>query len=379
MRRGQQVTRQWKILMALAARGGVSVPELMRELSASRRTVWRDLQVLQEVGFPVTNERDGRESRYRLIEGTRGLPPVPVSLPELWALHMARDLLKPLRGTPLGEPIQSVLAKVAAQLSPSAKAFLDKLARLVSARTTQAKALGRSRDTLEILRTAAQDQCVVEADYHSFGRNVLTHRRLNPLHLWYQQGGVYLAAYCHQRKEVRTFAVERFRTLHRTPEHFDPPVGFDLERYLAGGFGLFRGKPVQVRLRFSREVARYLAERDWHPTQVLEPLLSGELEVTLTAPVCPELTRWILGYGKDVEVVEPKALREAIRGEWLAALRGAGGRVAAPAMKQRRRAVPYPTPLAPALAAAEGGGSTLRASPVRNRKSAPGHSQRVPR
>jgi len=378
MPRGEQVTRQWKTLMALAGRGGVTVPDLMRDLETSRRTVWRDLQVLQEVGFPVTSERDGRESRYRLIEGARGLPPMPVTLPELLALHMARDLLKPLRGTPLGEPIQRVLDKVAAQLSPSAKAFLDNLARLVSARTTQAKDLRRSQDALEILQAAAQDHSLVEADYHSFSRNVLTHRRLNPLHLWYQQGGVYLAAYCHERKEVRTFAVERFRTLHRTPEHFDPPVGFDLDQYLAGGFGLFRGKSVRVRLRFSREAARYVAERDWHPTQVLEPLLSEELEITLTAPLCPELTRWVLGYGKDVEVVEPKALREAIRVEWLAALRGPGGQVEATAKQRRRRAAPYPTPLVPGLAAAEGG-SLLQTSPLRTRKSATGDRSRVPR
>jgi hypothetical protein len=49
--------------------------------------------------------------------------------------------------------------------------------------------------------------------------------------------------------------------------------------------------------------------------------------MTLRVPLSPELRRWILGYGKDVEVLEPKSLREDIRREWLAALRGREGRV----------------------------------------------------
>ena len=360
MPRGDQITRHWRILMALAERGGVTVPALMRELCASRRTVWRDLQVLQTVGFPLTSERDGRESRYRLMEGARGLHGVPVALPELLVLHLARDLLKPLRDTPLGGPIQGLLDKVAARLAPAAKAFLDGLGRQVSARLIQQKDLRRSGDSLDTLQAALRERCSVEAAYHSFGRNVLTRRRLDPLHLWYQQGGVYLAAYCHQRREVRTFAVERFRALRLTSDRFEPPVGFDLERYLTGGFGLFRGKPARVRLRFSREVARFVAEREWHPTQVLAPLLSGELEVVLRAPVCPELRRWILGYGKEVEVLEPAALREEIRQEWLAALRGPGGRVESAAKVRRKRAAPSPAPAPPAAVATEDGAARRR-------------------
>jgi hypothetical protein len=46
------------------------------------------------------------------------------------------------------------------------------------------------------------------------------------------------------------------------------------------------------------EVARYVAERRWHPSQREERLLTGELEVTLH--VAPEMDckRWILSWGK---------------------------------------------------------------------------------
>lgn len=167
----------------------------------------------------------------------------------------------------------------------------------------------------------------MEAEYHSFGRDAVSRRRLDPVQLWYQQGGIYVAAYCHTRRQVLTFALERFRRVCLTEDTFEAPREFNLERYLEGSFGLFRGEPVRVSLRFSRHVARYVAERSWHPTQVLSPLLTGELQMTLRVPLSPEVRRWILGYGKEVEVLEPKGLREDIRREWLAALRGATGRI----------------------------------------------------
>ena len=124
MPRGQQQIRQWRLLHLLVSRRGRTIPELMQEIGCSRRTAWRDLEVLQAVGFPITNERDGRESRYRLIEGPRGLPPIPFTLTELLSLHLGRHLLLPLRATPFGEPIHTALQKITATLAPETKVFL---------------------------------------------------------------------------------------------------------------------------------------------------------------------------------------------------------------------------------------------------------------
>jgi predicted DNA-binding transcriptional regulator YafY len=361
MARGDQFTRQWRLLHLLAARGGHTVEELQRETGCSRRTVWRDLRVLQAAGFPLTCERDGRASRYGLIEGARSLPPIPFTLPELMALHLGRDLLAPLLGTPADEAIRSVLDKIAATLNPAAKAFLDRLSQMLSARTVHAKRHHGSLTTFQTLQEGIRARRTIEGEYHSLGRDALTRRRLDPLHLWLQQGGIYLAAYCHLRKDVRTFALERFRQARPTADTFEPPPGFHLEAYLRGSFGLFRGRPVRVVLRFSRAVARFVAEREWHPSQVLAPLLTGELELTLTAPICPELRRWVLGYGKEVEVVEPKALHDSIRREWLAALRGPGGRAEPAATGRGAVGRTYrPVKPRPALLAAEAASPAAR-------------------
>ena len=123
MARGDQLIRQWRLLHILGVRGGRTADDLMQEMKCSRRTVWRDLAVLQKAGFPITTEQDGRERRYRLIEAPRGAPPVPFTLTELMSLHLGRHLLVPLRGTPAGEGIHTALEKVSATLGPAAKNF----------------------------------------------------------------------------------------------------------------------------------------------------------------------------------------------------------------------------------------------------------------
>ncbi len=347
MARGDQLIRQWRLLHLLGVRGGRSVEELAQEMGCSRRTLWRDLAVLQTAGFPLTTDRDGRENRYRLVEGSREAPRVPFTLTELMSLHMGRHLLVPLRGTPVGEAIHTALQKISATLGPAAKDFLTNLDQSMSARAVGVKDYSHASETLRLLQQGLQERRTLEAKYHSFGRDAVTGRRLDPLHLWYQQGGIYLAAYCHTRRQVLTFALERFRDVRLTGDTFEAPREFNLERYLEGSFGVFRGEPVRVALRFSRRVARYIAERQWHPSQVASLLLTGELELTLRVPLSPELRRWILGFGQDVEVLKPKSLREEIRREWLAALRGSEGRVEtlrlAPRKPRARRRVPVGT------------------------------------
>ena len=97
---------------------------------------------------------------------------------------------------------------------------------------------------------------------------------------------------------------------------------------------------MRVRLRFSVGASRYVAERTWHPTQTLAPLLTGELDLALRVPICPELKRWILGYGREAEVLAPKSLRSEIRREWLAALRGPAAGSRRSVWKRGRRPAP---------------------------------------
>lgn len=185
MARGRQVPRLIKLMLTLGGRPGRTVADLAARLGCVERTVWRDLQVLEASGIPLTNERGGRHTRWFIADGhTRSLA-IPFTHDELLALHFGRHLLRPLEGTVFQEAMRSALDKVQAGLSPAALRFLEELDQGISARNPGFKEYARFRETIEILRQAIERRRTVEITYHSFGRDALNTRRVNPYHLWH--------------------------------------------------------------------------------------------------------------------------------------------------------------------------------------------------
>ena len=69
---------------------------------------------------------------------------------------------------------------------------------------------------------------------------------------------------------------------------------------------------VEVILRFDRSVASRVAETTWHPTQSVTKNPDGSLTWRARVSGTLEIRPWILGWGADVEVVAPEALRAEV-------------------------------------------------------------------
>ena len=116
-------------------------------------------------------------------------------------------------------------------------------------------------------------------------------------------------AYCHLRKSLRTFSIDRVRKAR------------ELDEYLASSYGIFSGKANKTAvLRFSGERTRWAADERWHPNQVGQFLTDGSYELRI--PYCDdcELVMDILRHGSEVEVLEPVSLRVAVAKQLKAAL-----------------------------------------------------------
>lgn len=67
MPRYNYMVRQWEILRLLEAhRYGLSAEEISVKLTTNVRTIYRDLDVLDQAGFPLFTERDGKKSKWKL-------------------------------------------------------------------------------------------------------------------------------------------------------------------------------------------------------------------------------------------------------------------------------------------------------------------------
>src|SRR6185436_11821504 len=135
MPRNAEVIRQWTILREIerARGGGVSIDELAGLCDVTTRTIRRDLQALEEAGFPLYDDRshdDGR-TRWRVNgQAFKGLA-AGLTLSELCALYFSRTLVETLSGTPFRDDVASAFEKLSGGLTPHMRQFLDQLPHVI--------------------------------------------------------------------------------------------------------------------------------------------------------------------------------------------------------------------------------------------------------
>lgn len=320
MPRNDQVTRQWHLLQRLGrSRNGLTLSQLVEaippDLTRHPRTVRRDLAALEAVHFPLLTEQVNGEVRWRLLDGFRNVPSLRLSSTELMALAFSQQSLTPFQGTIIAASLNSALTKIAAAIPSEVSSYVQRLDQWFSVGLGPHKNYRRHRDTIEILSQAIAKRYTVQMRYFSAGRRRTTRREVDPYRLRYVDGGLYLIAYCHLRKDVRMFAVERITALTPTDHPYQMPLHFDIDAYVEDALVVMRGKRITVELKFDKLTAAWVKDRIWHPSQRVTPVKGGAILMTLQVADTRELLGWIMSFGGGVEVLKPEHLQKAVRKE----------------------------------------------------------------
>jgi predicted DNA-binding transcriptional regulator YafY len=324
--RNAEVIRQWTILCQIEGTraAGATIDELAALCGVTTRTIRRDLQALEEAGFPLFDDKSGDDGRTRWRLNGQAFRSVSagLTLPELCALYFSRTLLESFAGTPFRDDLERAFDKLASTLTPHMRQFLDELPRVISTK----------RDPLRRLPTARspREQSIVsrtlEATLHLRQATLIYHSRssertktylVHPYRLAYAQGGLYVLAYVPEYGEVRTFAVERIEEMSLLEDHFTPAGEADgLEgTAFPHSLGVHSGPPQHVEVDFEPSVAAYVRAREWHPSQTLADLPAGGVRLTLDVCLDQALETWILGFGPGARVVSPEPLARDIAGK----------------------------------------------------------------
>jgi predicted DNA-binding transcriptional regulator YafY len=307
-----RLARLVRVLMVLNARGeeGITVGALAAAADVSRRQAYRDLHALEtETEIPLWNDR----GRWGLAHEAL-LPSLSLTIHEAMALFLAARLLAKAIDEQDADFTTSFL-KLGAVLPPRLQEHVvDALDQL---------ALGRSepgfRRNVQLLTEAWISSRVVEFEYDAraheggMGRRRVRPYLIEPSAL---TRGIYLVGYDEERGATRTFKVERITDVSLTPRTFEPPAAYRAGSVLAAAWDVIGDQArIDVVLRFARAVASRVAEARWHRSQSTEAQPDGSLiwRATVAGPF--EIAIWILGWGDDVEVLEPPELRDRVAGQ----------------------------------------------------------------
>jgi predicted DNA-binding transcriptional regulator YafY len=319
--RNAEVIRQWTILREIErARGaGVTIDELAQQTGKTTRTIRRDLQALEEAGFPIFDDRsrdDGR-TRWQLNgQAFKGLA-AGLTLSELCALYFSGTLLVSLAGTPFRAEVESAFAKLSTALTPHMRAFLDRLPRVVAAKADPARRRIDSAEQDVIasrLLEATLHLRQTTLSYHSRSSDRTKEYLVHPYRLAYAQGGLYLLAYVPEYGEVRTFAVERIGRATLLEDGFTPMEELPAQAF-PHSLGVHSGPPEAIVVDFDPAVADYVAAREWHGSQQRETLADGGLRLRLDVCRDHALRSWVLSFGPFARVRAPDSLAREIAGQ----------------------------------------------------------------
>ncbi|HVE90682.1 MAG TPA: WYL domain-containing protein, partial [Actinomycetota bacterium] len=296
---------------------GVSIEELSRRFSTSRKELVEDLELLFLCGLPEYTPAD-------LIEVSVDEDHVSIRMADYFAkpLRITRTEAIPLyvRAHALVEmlqigrngseglqelaPLKSALDKLAAALLPQDGGVADLAERIkVHLESSEAR-------WLPLLREAVTQRRTVAIEYYSYSRDVLSTRRVDPYLVFSSYGHWYTSGWCHDVSGRRMFRLDRVKSLEVTQDTFEPPDEADAQLpppllYVPGP------EDERVTLRVPESAGVSLGE--YLPVESSTQLRGGRRELSFRTSAFPWLEKLLLRLGPDVEIVEPAALAASVK------------------------------------------------------------------
>lgn len=308
------------IVLELEGKRHQRAEDLARTFETSKRTIYRDIQALGQAGVPLVSV-PGRG--YSLMEGYF-LPPLSFSTDEAAMLLLGSQVMSQRFDAEYRAAAESAGRKIAAVLPERLRAEVSALRESIYVGGAGASLQPRVEATLRHLRRAILAHRTVRFRYHTRYPSApatmhereaaqstkdATSREADPYALAYLSGAWYLSGYCHLRRDVRHFRLDRieeFEVLERTFERprTISPVARDLAE--SGTF--------EARALFDVTVARWVREAPSFYAVAEEDQEDGLL-VTLRVRQEDEILQWLLSWGRHVRVLAPESLRARMAAE----------------------------------------------------------------
>ena len=160
------------------------------------------------------------------------------------------------------------------------------------------------------IQTALYLKNVMEIHYCSPRANQTTVRKIEPVSLGFYENHWHLIAYCHLRNAYRDFRIDRIKNLSLTDQSFSKthPSLETVIKKMVEAKNLFE---VTVRLKKDSNYEIIKNKCIWG--LIGEKDLGDRMEIMLLTDSLPILGKWLLHYGRDVEILSPIELQRVMR------------------------------------------------------------------
>lgn len=281
-------------------------------IQVERKTLLADIEALQQFGMDIVTLRSQRNSYYL---GQRSF-----EMPELKLLVDAVQSAKFITA----KKSEALITKIAALSSRRDARLLRR----------QVHVQGRVKAenegvyyTVDALHTAMGENNQVSFLYFGWTINKsgptriekkLRHNgeryTISPWALVWDDEFYYLLGYDQQAQIIKHYRVDKMDSLQLVKQDRAGKEVFeklDMVEYAKRTFGMFGGDSEPVKLRFANRLAGVVADRFGRDISVYAHD-DGWFEVSVQAIPSPQFLAWVLGFGNEVEVLQPPAVVQTV-------------------------------------------------------------------
>jgi len=295
-----KMNRLISIIMLLLERKTISAAELARTFEVSKRTIYRDIEIINEAGIPIItfpgmNGGIGIMEEFKVDKHLFSESDLTSLLIGLSGVHSALDSdetkqamskLKALIPREKQNKINELTSRIAIDLRPWQKDIM-------------------CEGYLQIINSAIVERKILSFDYFDM-KGDISFREVEPYRLLHKSNSWYLQGFCLLRQEMRTFRFSRIRKLIISERAFMPrdvdfstlskEIDYDIPQIMV---------KIRVDDTFKGQILSYFSDVD----MVYEngkniatiPILEGDIGI-----------RFLLSFGDSCECLEPQDIREKL-------------------------------------------------------------------
>lgn len=280
----------------------------------SASTVEKDLGAMRlEFDAPIKYHPTFRGYYYE--DPSFKLLSVNLSAEHLTALRFVETFLEEFKALPIFSEFSDAVDKVLDGLEIT-RNFNKESVNVQSFIQIDKSQYVKGSEVLSELINVISEKEVIKINYQKFNTQEETEYTLHPYLLKEFKNLWYVIGYVEERKEIRTFGVDRINSIEKLEEVFLTAniVHFEPMQFFEHCYGVTSKNeaPQKIVLRFDSLTANYVKASPIHATQ--EVIFENENECHIALKVVNnfEIKSWILGFGVGVRVLEPEGLKQEI-------------------------------------------------------------------
>ena len=297
---------------------GITMPELISKLDAmgikaERKSVYKDIETLQEYGFDISKEKLGGKFQYFLLDRDFELPELKLLVDAVQASKFISE-----------KRSNELIRKIEKQASKYQAKELHRQVYVANRVKTDYESVYYNIDDINL---AINEDSQIEFDYYEWNldkemveRENAHKTKISPWALMWDDENYYMVAFDGESEIIKHYRVDKIRHIKMTDESRDGRLefdDFDMAAYAKETFGMFTGEPENVELEFDNSFIGVVIDRFGKDIMVIKK--GDKFTVHVDVNVSDQFFGWLLALRDGVKVVGPEnvvdAYKEALKKE----------------------------------------------------------------